>query len=84
MKQHQWQVLGWLSGDGECFCMDVSREEFKRLKGRRPQGHDRSRRNPGAYRVYPDYDPGYGHPDHAEFRGKRVRVTVLVEVLEDE
>lgn len=84
MRRHQWQAVGFLSGDGESFCVDVSRAEFQRLEGRRPRGYDRSRCNPGAYRAYPNYDPGYGHPDHAEFRGKRVRVTVLVEVLEEE
>ncbi len=74
-----WEATGLLSGDHECFCLDVTPEELKRHGVKDPEEYDDSRFNLGTYRLYPSYG-SRAMRDHC--RGKQVRVTVTVEVVE--
>lgn len=42
------------SGDHQSFCWDVSKEDFKKIKGVKPKKENRSYYNKGLYRIYPD------------------------------
>lgn len=48
------EITGYDSGDYECGCFAVSKEEYKRLTGREPQRHDLSPFIPNYYMIYPD------------------------------
>jgi hypothetical protein len=44
---------GYLSGDGECFCLAVTAEEFARVKGKPPKDYDRNFYCEGLFNLYP-------------------------------
>lgn len=48
--------VGQTSGDHECFCWDVSREQWIAMTGDTtgPDKMDESIERPGLYRLYPD------------------------------
>jgi len=82
-------VEGKLSGDCECWCLEVSEEEYQRIAGfdawnmekgfRESMREDfpKDRRGPwsGPWRLYPS--------DLIDASGPRVRLTIIAEDLED-
>lgn len=44
-----------LSGDHESFCFDVTKEEYKRIRGKNPTKYEKSMFNKGLYRIYPGH-----------------------------
>ena len=52
MKKVEFEVTGVCSGDYEASCMDVSKEEFKKLEGREPEEFEDSFFYKDLFRYY--------------------------------
>lgn len=61
-KNGNYEFDGIPSGDHEGFCWDVSKEDFKKIKGRDPISCDKSYFNKGLYRIYPNDFYGLDEP----------------------
>lgn len=46
------KITGLKSGDYESFCLDVTKEEFKKIKNENPDEFDKSYFNENRYRIY--------------------------------
>ena len=46
------EITGIVSGDYESFCFDVSKEEWKKIRGEEPRNADKSFFNKDCYRIY--------------------------------
>jgi hypothetical protein len=69
-------ITGIRSGDHECWCLLVTEEDFKRIKGKTPEGFDEGpfavEGSPYRYKIYPDDLMGY--------EDKSRLVTIRIEV----
>ena len=52
MKKVGFEVTGVCSGDYEAACMDVTKEEYKRLMGEEPEEHEESFFYKDLFRYY--------------------------------
>ena len=59
-KKVELEITGVISGDYESACVDVSKEEFKKLKGYKPEKFDESLFYENLYRYY-SVDIPYRH-----------------------
>lgn len=71
------EITGIRSGDHECWCLLVTEEDFKRIKGKKPGEFDvgpfAPKESPYRYKIYPDDLMGYEDKNHL--------VTIRVEVI---
>lgn len=55
VKEKQFIFNGYLSGDYEAFCFDVSKSDYKKITSNEPDKvFDKSYFHKGYYRLYPD------------------------------
>lgn len=77
-------IEGTPSGDGECFCMDVTKEEYIRIKGREAYDDEASYRedsNDECIRaLYPSDAPWRIYPnDLIGHHGRKIKITITIE-----
>ncbi len=48
------ELIGYSSGDNECFCFDVKKDIFLNLTGKEPTEFEKAAFHIGHYRLYPE------------------------------
>jgi len=49
----EYELVAIPSGDHESFCFDVSRKDFIKITGVKPDNYDKSFFHPNKFRIYP-------------------------------
>lgn len=65
MKEYKFKAI--CSGDYEVFCFAVSKEDYKKIKGKEPHKLDKDIFNRNKYKIYPNDLFGEPYDDIDEY-----------------
>ena len=78
-----FEFTGYRSGDCECFCFDVTLEDFIKIRGEKPAKFDESAYYKGFYRIYPTdliMKLYHTHRDYLDGRGpNKFKISIEIE-----
>lgn len=75
-KSKEIEFIGYPSGDCDSFCWDVSKEDFIKITGNKPDYYDKAVNHNGLYIIHPNDFYGFDSP--------KCKMTIKIEVLESE